>query len=322
MPQESISMTTAMADTLIKKGSGDGALLYLYLLRHDGNYDPEAAGKLMNWSRARLDAAMLLLGELGLETAEPVPEFQETIPDKEDAPVYSRMELRDAIGGGGEFSVLYEQAKKIFNTTNLPDKDTRILLELYDHLGMPVEVLVLMVSHEVEIYQKKYHSSIKFPPMSYIRTTGYKWKKSGIDTLESADSYLKRLEYYESREGEMLAAVGIVGRSALSEEKKYIQQWIDWGFPPETVTIAMERTMVNQGKMVWSYCNGILRAWHGKQAHKPDEVKLLNVPKHPTKQSTQNALTPAAPITAAQQAEWDKALEESQRQLDELLKQM
>lgn len=317
-------MSGTLADALIQKGSGDAALLLLYLLRHDGYYDPEEAGRTFRWSRTRLDAAMLLLGEMGLETAEPVPEFRATVPDPESAPDYTREEITRAIEGGGDFAILYEQVKRMFNTSSLKDRDTKTLLELYDHLGLPLEVLVLLVQYEVQEYHRKYHSTAKPPPMSYIRAAGYRWKRSGIDTLDAADSYLKRMEYYRSREGEMLAAVGIVGRSAVSEEKKYLDQWLDWGFPPETVAIAYQKTVVHQGKLVWSYCNAILRRWHRENLHKPEEVRLRETPKRPAKNggTTGTGLQPAQPMTAAQQQQRDRALEENQRQLKELLKRV
>lgn len=323
LPADSVSLSASMCDALLKKGSGDAALVYLYLLRHDGFYDPEEAGRSLGWNRARLDTALLLLEELGIPTGEPKPVYTSPVPQAEAAPEYTRDDTAQAMERSSEFAALYEFVIKTYNTPSLTDRDTKTLLELYDHLGMPVEVLMVLVTHEVEEYRRKHHSTVKVPPMSYIRTAAYRWKKSGVDTLEAADSYLKRLEYHRSREGELLAAVGIVGRSAVAEESKFLSQWVDWDFPPETVRMAVEKTLFQKGQMSWSYCGGILRRWHQEGLHTPEEIRLHDAPKRPAKGgNAAHAPAPAVPITAAQQAAQDKALEENQRQLRELLKNM
>ena len=52
----SISMDNATADKLLVLGSGDAALLYLYLLRYAGEYDPAAAERQLHARRARFSA--------------------------------------------------------------------------------------------------------------------------------------------------------------------------------------------------------------------------------------------------------------------------
>ena len=36
-----------------------------------------------------------------------------------------------------------------------------------------------------------------------IKARAYQWKKNGIDTLDSAEAYLKKQDYFRSREGEL-----------------------------------------------------------------------------------------------------------------------
>lgn len=324
LPVDSISMSAEMADRLLKKSSGDAALLYLYLLRHDGFYDQEECCRSLSWDRARLDSTMVLLGELGVSTGEPIPQFhQPETPNPTEAPDYTRNDLCQVMEQNKEFAQFYQSVITLFNVPDLTDRDTKILLELYDHLDMPLDVLMMLIDHEVREYRRKHHSSVKVPPMTYIRSTAYRWKKSGVDTSEAADSYFRRQEDYRSQEGVMLNAVGIVGRAAISAESHHLNQWIDWGFSPDAVHLAYERTLYNNGKMSWGYCNGILKSWHQKGLHTPEEIQLHDRPKRPTKSgNTSQAPAPAVPITAAQQAAQDKALEENQRQLKELLKNM
>ncbi len=316
-------MSAGMADALLKKGSGDAALLYLYLLRHDGYYEPEEVGRALKWERTRLDSAMVHLGELGIQTGEPRPDFVQPIPDASEAPEYSREDLAQVLNSNGDFSYLYEAVRGMYGVAALPDRDTKTLLELFDHLGLPAEVLLLIVSHECEEYQKKYNNPAKNPPMSFIRRTAYRWKKSGVDTLEAADSFLKRQEYYITQEGALLNAVGIFGREAAAGERKFLRQWIDWGFPPKVVSIAYERTLMGTGQMKWSYCNAILRNWHEKGLHTVEEVQSANAPRRPQKQTASNmAPAPARAISAAEREAQDRAFEENQRQVQKLLEFM
>lgn len=324
LPADSISMSSAMADKLLSKGSGDAALLYLYLLRHDGFYDPDEFCRTCQWNRTRLDAAMVLLGELGVATGEPVTQFhQPPTPTPAEAPDYSQEDLCQALEQNSEFSQFYHSVITLFNIPDLTDRDTKILLELYDHLDMPADVLLMLIDHEVNEYRRKHHSSVKNPPMTHIRTTAYNWKKTGVDTFDAAESYLERLKYFRSQEGELLNAVGIVGRSSVESESRFLRQWMDWGFSAESVHIAYERTLFHSGKMSWGYCNGILRRWHQAGLHTPEEIRLHDAPKRPTQGGTvSRAPAPAAPISAAEQAARDRAYEENQRQLQKLLDSM
>ena len=111
--------------------------------------------------------------------------------------------------------------------------------------------------------------------MSEIKAAAYRWKKNGVDTLESAEAWLKKQDYFKSREGELLRCVGVTGREAIDGEKRSLHQWTEWGFGPEAVHMAYERTLLRTGSMKWAYCNGILRRWNDKNAHTPDEIEAL-----------------------------------------------
>lgn len=316
LPADSISLSAQMADRLLRCGSADAALLYLYLLRHDGFYDPDEAGRVLHWERVRLDGALMLLSELGVKTGEMPVTFTTSVPEKENAPEYSTQDLADALRQpDSDFPDLLEEVQRLFGRT-LSNRDTRILLELYDYLGLPAEVLLIIVNWQCQEYADKYGSS-RHPPMSFVRTAAYRWKEAGVDTLEAADAYLKKLTYYRSQEGTILAAMDIRGRKAIPTERKFINQWLEWGFSPETVAIAYEKTILATGERKWSYCNSILRRWHQENRHTPEEVRAAETRKARTSASTGPA--PAKPVTPAQQEAQARALEENQRQLQRLL---
>lgn len=294
---DSISLSGAVADKLIERGQGDAALLYLYLLRHKGFFNPEQAERELRWTRLQLDSALAHLRELGLAAGGTEPQFTSPAPRADQAPTYSaadvNQELNDLSSG---FPALLSEVE-IAMGKRLSPADTRILLELYDHIALPPEVILQLVTWQIQEYQDKYGPGRR-PRMSVIRTAAYRWKESGVDTLEAAEAYLKKLAYYRSREGELLAAVGITGRKAVAGERKYLTAWAEMGFPAATVALAYDKTVTNTGIMKWPYCNAILKRWHSEGRHTPEEVAAAQ--HHAPRKRTTHPAAFKAPVPAAQ----------------------
>jgi hypothetical protein len=317
LPLDSVSLSAELVDAFVKKGSSDAALLYLYLLRNDGYYDSSEAQRALKWPELRLEQAMTVLGELGIKTGAPLPEFAPELPRKDNAPEYTREDLAQAISDKqSNFSYVLAAVEQKLGK-RLTDRETRMLLEIVDHVRLPEEVILMLVQWQCDTYTRK-HGEGRRPPMSAILSAAYRWKHSGVDTLEDAEAYLKKLSYFRSQEGALLNAVGIRGREALDAERKALHQWMEWGFPPETVAMAYERTIYNTGKFNWAYCTAILKRWHQAGQHQPQEVREKDLPNRPKgKRST--GPVPAQPLTPAQQESQDRALEENQRELKKLL---
>jgi hypothetical protein len=273
LKSEPVALSAETVDKLIERGSGDAALLYLYLLRTGGDYVPKTAQESLGWNAAKVMSAFTHLVELGLAEDNTPPERKNT-PKPEDCPAYTTDDIASELSAdGSDFKALLEEVEHLLGK-KCSVTDLRILLELYDHLAMPAEVLLLLTAHLIEETQHKYGPGRR-PRMGEIKARAYQWKKNGIDTLESADAYLKKLDYLKSREGALLSAVGITGREAIEGEKRFLHQWTEWGFGPEAVRLAYERTMLRTGAMKWPYCNGILRRWNDKNAHTPEEIEAV-----------------------------------------------
>jgi len=312
LKSEPIALSPETVDRLLSRGSGDAALLYLYLLRTGGEYSSKAAQEALGWNAAQVMSAFAHLCELGLAQDDTPPE-RKNAPQPDSCPAYTTEDISAELSAdGSDFKALLGEVEHLLGK-KCSVTDLRILLELYDHLAMPAEVLILLTARQIEETEAKYGPGRR-PRMGEIKASAYRWKKSGIDTLESAESYLKQQDYFKSREGELLKAVGITGRAAIDGERRFLHQWTEWGFGPEAVQMAYERTLLRTGAMKWPYCNGILRRWNEKGAHTPEEIEAAERPARGAKSSaapaqpSQSQEGISVPKNARKNAEWMRRL--------------
>ena len=309
LTSQPIALSSDTVDKLIRRGSGDAALLYLYLLRTGGDYSSRAVQDALGWNTAQAMSAMNHLIELGLAEDNTPPE-RKNAPKPEDCPNYSTDDISSELTTeGSQFKALLEEVEHLLGKT-CSLAETRTLLELYDHLAMPAEVLLLITARKIEEIQQQFGPGRR-PRMSEIKAMAYQWKKLGVDNLAAAEERLKRLDYLKSQEGALLQAVGITSRTALSAEQRYLHQWVEWGFGPDGVRMAYERTVLRKGGMNWGYCNGILRRWNEKNAHTPDEI---NAAERPARSNAPQKTTPGSPSVPSNSRE---NLERMRRMLEE-----
>lgn len=266
--EDGVTLTAQAVKRLLEKGDGDAALLYLALLRHRGTVPPRSLAGELRWDRSRIEAAEAVLRELALIA----PAAREAAPEPaEERPVYQRQEIADRLERSDEFRGLTAEVERKLGK-RLTTPDVGILLGLNDYLGLPSDVIYLLVCHCVERVQRRYGPGRR-PGMKQIEKEGYAWARMGIDTQTAAADYLKK---YADRQGMIPAYMRVLqlgDRQPVTGEEKYLTTWIEWGFPPETVAIAYEKTVMKCHELKWSYCNGILKRWHEAGLHTPEEIR-------------------------------------------------
>ena len=142
----SIVLTADQVDRLVKNGDGDAALLYLLLMRADRGITEQELQSRLRWSQLRLNAAETGLQRLGLiqrpaETPPPAP--------AEERPVYSAQDLAALLEDDRSFRMLIPQVEEKLGR-KLKTADLQVLAGLYDDLGMPADVIYLLVGHCME----------------------------------------------------------------------------------------------------------------------------------------------------------------------------
>jgi DnaD/phage-associated family protein len=155
----------------------------------------------------------------------------------------------------------------------LSTTDLKILYRLYDYLSLSEEVIPLLITYCTEECRLESNKEGRMPGMRQIEREAYSWRRQGVDTPERAVEHIKAQRARRSRQGRILEALGIEGRTPVPSERRYIDEWIDMGFSAEAVSIAFDRTVLKTGGLKWPYLNSILKSWHQKGLHTPEEIE-------------------------------------------------
>ena len=266
--QPNIVLPAQQADRLIGRGDGDAALLYLCLLRADRGVTAQELQRRLKWSQLRLHAAETALQELGLIDR---PPEQKPPEPAQERPVYTADDLTDLLTGDAGFRMLVPQTEEKLGK-RLKTADLQILAGLYDDLGLPADVIYLLVCHCVARSEERYGPGRR-PTLRQIEKEGYHWAQRGLFDQESASRYLRDWNVRRSAMSRYMQVLGLGDRRPVESEERYITDWMDKGFPPETVALAYDKTVFYKKELNWRYLNGILRRWHENGWHTPEEVR-------------------------------------------------
>ena len=258
--QPNIVLPAQQADRLIGRGDGDAALLYLCLLRADRGVTAQELQRRLKWSQLRLHAAETALQELGLIDR---PPEQKPPEPAQERPVYTADDLTDLLTGDAGFRMLVPQTEEKLGK-RLKTADLQILAGLYDDLGLPADVIYLLVCHCVTRSEERYGPGRR-PTLRQIEKEGYHWAQRGLFDQESASRYLRDWNVRRSAMSRYMQVLGLGDRRPVESEERYITDWMDKGFPPETVALAYDKTVFYKKELNWRYLNGILRRWHTEE---------------------------------------------------------
>ena len=264
---ESVTISAQAAKELLAKGDGDAALLYLALVRHRGAVQPRALAGELRWERSRIEAAESTLRALKLiaeEETAPLPE------PADERPVYQREDIAQRLESSEGFRALVSEVERRLGK-KLTTPDVGILLGLNDDLGLPEDVIYLLVCHCTERLQRKYGEGRR-PTLRQIEKEGYLWARMGIDTPAAAADYLKRYARRQESLPRFMAALRLGDRLPVASEEKYLLAWQEMGFTPEAVALAYDKTVLKCHELKWPYCNGILKRWHEAGLHTAEEI--------------------------------------------------
>lgn len=246
---EAVTIEKADLHRLLASGSGDAAMLYLYI--RSGNPSANAEREL-GLTNARLSCAAATLRQLGL-----IPQEQPAFQTGE-RPAYSEQDVLQAMDRDGDFRLLYGEVQRLLGRT-LNTEELKILLSFVRYLGLPGEVVSVLVSYCRDRARQK--GSLRNPSLRAIEKEAYHWAESGIDTLEEAAAYIHTRNQQNSRIAHLMGLLQIRGRNLTAAEERYANAWLAMGFEDGVITMAYEKTCLNTGGLSWPYMNKILTSW-------------------------------------------------------------
>lgn len=277
-------LRTDVVDTLLTCRDGDSALLYLYLVRKGQAFDEREALRDLHLTRDRYDRAVHTLTNLRLVRTP----AEQTVPEHPSAPPrYTASEMRARRENDHRFASVCQTAEIVLGRT-LTESQTRTLMDAYEYLGLPADVLIDLLTY--------LHRSKGTVSRRDIAEQAYLWADMGIFTADAAAAFLARREAEQPLMDEMLRVLDMAGRDPAPDEYRYLSQFIRQGFDAEAVRLAKERMYSRLGKFSWKYLNGILESWHKKGVHTAAEITSVepNLRQPITSNQTQAPSAPPA----------------------------
>lgn len=247
----SLQIDTVDLRKLLGAANGDASLLYLYI--RSGN-DPQSACRDLHFTDSRFSCAEASLRQLGLW-----PEETRRVIAPGERPQYSEKDVMQAMDQEASFRLLRGEVQRLLGR-NLNTEDLKILLGFSHYLGLPTEVISVLISFCKDRARQK--GNLRAPSLRTIEKEAYRWADQGIDTLEAAAAYIQTQNNRQTQLHQVMDILQIRGRSLTPAEERFAAAWIEMDFTPEVLAMAYERTCLNVGGLNWNYMNKILTRWN------------------------------------------------------------
>lgn len=270
------SISPQLADRLIAAHDGDVALLYIYRLR-TGCTDLEQTSRELCRTAREIEAAdeklrrILDYSPAGITHTAPVtplsaaPEHAAVPAPAEELPEYRAEDIVRRSREDGEFAAVVSEAARVMGRS-LSSVDMKTLFGVYDFLGLPADVIMLLVNYVGQQYHERYGGQRR-PSARAFEKEAYRWANNEIMTMEQAEEYIRRADERRGVLAKVKDALGIKGRELTKTENEYVSSWLDMGFPVDAVAEAYDRTVTNTGSLRWSYMNKIILSWNEKKLY-------------------------------------------------------
>ncbi len=161
----------------------------------------------------------------------------------------------------------------------LAPTDMETFLYLYRTVGLPIEVLLMVVGYVTQAE----HFSVR-----YIEKIALDWADKGILTIEAAEQHLCYLEHCQLA----LTHVQTVCKlqtplSATAARSAMAEKWVyAWQISDELLAFAADVCVQKTGKFDMNYTNRILENWHEQEITTVAQAAALSGKKAPKTETT------------------------------------
>lgn len=302
------AVPSSVVDRYIKLAGAGALKLLLFLMRHGGeSFTDEQLKDALGFRReGELEDAALFWVQRGIirydntslaAAAEELPE-QQTLPEMEEAStksaasvravtdssaaIYTAADIADRINTDKAISYLFKEAQTLYGRL-LKQPESRTILMLVDHYGLPPEVAAMLL---------RYCFKIGKTSSGYVQTVAQSWSDDGIRTVAEADERLSKLEHRFAAEEKLRAEMHLTTKFS-PKQLTFIKVWTeDWDFSVDMIMHAYDITLDNTGGMNFSYTNKILENWRAagirtkEAADEENKSRKTSAKKQPSESSS------------------------------------
>ena len=273
-------ISLSAAEKLIRAHDGNMALLYIYMA--SGGKDLERAADALCLTLSELKSAEEKLQRAGLL---PIAEFDEkdndtaqtALKQSQELPSYSGADAAHIASTDSDFKAVLDEAEAVFGKP-LSSDDTKRLCSIYKYLGLPADVLFVLLHHCAYLAQ----SSSRKLSLNFIEKQAYKWVEKELFTAEAAEGYSEHIKETRTIISDIKSRLDIRDRNLTESEETYFSSWLEMGFDADTIYEAYDLTITNTGKRAYKYMNGILLNWHTAGLHSIEAIRASQQPQKST----------------------------------------
>ncbi|MBC8595988.1 DnaD domain-containing protein [Qingrenia yutianensis] len=166
-------------------------------------------------------------------------------------PKYAAKDVTRCIQENDDMKNMYQIAQGILNRP-LSTTEITTLYSMYDWLGLPREVVLMILEHCAQIGKTN---------MRYIEKVAVSWSEKGIDTLDKAKAHLRAAKEFNLVKTKIKNIFQIKDRNFTETELKYISKWInDMSVDIDMIKKAYDVTVTNTQKLSYPYMTTVLQS--------------------------------------------------------------
>lgn len=214
--------------------------------------------------------------EIAITTKPKTPENNTIHLNLSTKPQYTMDELSTFMSETKYKQIIYITGRYLGK--NLNQQDLGTLISFHDWLGLPLDVIELLV---------EYCASNNHRNMRYIERVAIDWADNGINTIEKAKimSETFNKKYYTIKK-----ALGSTNRTPVNFEIELMDKWInEYAFDMEIILEACDRTVKQTSNGSLKYTDKILFNWYKSNVHTFEDIAKLDK-KHMANSSNKPAI--------------------------------
>lgn len=195
----------------------------------------------------------------------------------------TRAEVLDVQASDPQFAFLLHTASQKLGKPLSP-ADMAVYLYLYKEVGLPPEVILMIIGYAVKNGKAK---------LSYIEKTALNWAEDGITTIAAADAHLCRMEKRDDAWKQVSERLSLDTPRPTVAQKETAYRWVfEWSFAPDVIDEVARYTVEKLGKFQLAYADRILERFQASDIRTVAAAKKeLEAPQKPQKKRTSRMKT-------------------------------